>query len=101
MAQNLQQEIDSTIASNKVVVYSKTWCGFCTSTKQLLNSKGVQYKLIELDTIGNGDAIQAALQSKTGQRTVPSIFINGQHIGGNSDLQAANSNGSLDAKLAA
>lgn len=26
--------------------------------------------------------IQAALKDKTGQRTVPNIFINGKHIGG-------------------
>jgi len=34
----------------------------------------------------DGDAIQAALQEITGQRTVPNIFIGQKHIGGNSDL---------------
>lgn len=31
--------------------------------------------------------MQDALQEITGQRTVPNIFINHKHIGGNSDLQ--------------
>jgi glutaredoxin 3 len=36
----------------------------------------------------DGSAIQAYLEKKSGQRTVPNIFIGGEHIGGNSDLQA-------------
>ena len=43
--------------------------------------------------------MQNILEKISGQRTVPNIYINGEHIGGNSDLQAANKNGSLDAKL--
>jgi len=35
----------------------------------------------------DGDSIQDALRQITGQRTVPNIFINKQHIGGNSDLE--------------
>lgn len=35
-----------------------------------------------------GSEVQDALTKITGQRTVPNIFINGKHIGGNSDLQA-------------
>lgn len=35
-----------------------------------------------------GSAIQDALAEISGQRTVPNIFINQKHIGGNSDLQA-------------
>ncbi len=38
--------------------------------------------------IDDGSDIQAALQEITGQRTVPNVFINHQHIGGNSDVQA-------------
>eukprot|EP00806_Schmidingerella_arcuata_P009220 Macronucleus_9527.p1 GENE.Macronucleus_9527~~Macronucleus_9527.p1 ORF type:complete len:102 (+),score=37.67 Macronucleus_9527:1-306(+) len=101
MAQNLGDQIDADVAGNKVVVYSKSWCPFCVQTKDLLASKNVQYKLVELDQLPNGDAIQSALQGKTGQRTVPSVFIGGAHIGGNSELQALNGSGGLDAKLAA
>jgi glutaredoxin 3 len=36
----------------------------------------------------NGKAIQKVLRDITGQTTVPNIFIDGKHIGGNSDLQA-------------
>ena len=36
----------------------------------------------------DGSAIQDALEEMTGQRSVPNVFINHKHIGGNSDLQA-------------
>jgi len=39
----------------------------------------------------DGAAIQDALQEMTQQRSVPNIFINKEHIGGNSDIQAKKS----------
>ena len=47
----------------------------------------------------NGTAIQDYLKQKTGQSTVPSIFIDQQHIGGNSDLQAKKNSGELKKML--
>jgi glutaredoxin 3 len=38
--------------------------------------------------IEDGSAIQAALKEINGQSSVPNIYINKQHIGGNSDLQS-------------
>lgn len=39
----------------------------------------------------DGAAIQDALEEMTSQRSVPNIFINHKHVGGNSDLQAKRS----------
>merc|ERR1711912_39099 len=93
-------DIDAKINGNKVMVFSKSYCPHCNYTKQLLESKGVEFGLLELDNLQNGDQVQNALRIKTGQNTVPNIFINQQHIGGNSDLQSLNQNGQLDQKLA-
>ena len=38
--------------------------------------------------LDDGAAIQDALEEISNQRTVPNIYINRQHIGGDSDLQA-------------
>lgn len=35
----------------------------------------------------DGSAIQNALQELSNQRTVPNVYIQQKHIGGNSDLQ--------------
>lgn len=91
----LKKSVESTIESSKILVYSKTYCPYCTATKDLLNKYGVDYKLIELNTTSDGGDVQRALHEISGQRTVPNIFINGKHIGGNSDLQALESRGQL------
>lgn len=43
--------------------------------------------------------MQAALGEITGQTSVPNIFINKKHIGGNDKLQGLNKNGELDPLL--
>ena len=39
------------------------------------------------------------LMQMTGQRTVPNVFVKGQHIGGNDDSQAAAKDGKLKEML--
>ena len=43
--------------------------------------------VVELDVLEEGDDMQDYLKTKTGQRTVPNIFIKSKHFGGNSELQ--------------
>ncbi|KAF8926718.1 glutaredoxin [Dissophora ornata] len=100
MAANLKTEIDNIIASNAVVVFSKTHCPYCTKAKNLLVQKGVKAYIVELDTVENGAAIQAYLLELTGQRTVPNIFIGQKHIGGCDALYALESSDKLDDLLA-
>lgn len=74
--------------SPQTAVFSKSYCPYCSASKRLLDGLGAKYKLVELDEVPDGSAIQAALLEISGQRTVPNIFIGKKHIGGNSDLQA-------------
>ncbi|KAL3628855.1 glutaredoxin [Castilleja foliolosa] len=83
------------VSSNPVVVFSKTYCGYCSKVKKLLSQLQASYKLIELDEESDGDDIQAALAEWTGQRTVPNVFINGKHIGGSDVVAAKNQQGTL------
>lgn len=91
--------INTTVSQNKVTVFSKSYCPYCNQTKTLLNKIGQEFYVQELDTDSNGSVIQKGLQEITGQRTVPNIFINGKHIGGNSDLQQLFSSGELKTLL--
>jgi glutaredoxin 3 len=70
------------VSSNPVVVFSKTYCPFCVNVKQLLTQLGATFKAIELDTETDGSDVQSALKEWTGQKTVPNVFIGGNHIGG-------------------
>ena len=59
----------------------------------------VDYKLYELNEMDDGADIQKALEEISGQRTVPNVFINGEHVGGNDAMQAAAKDGSLEKML--
>jgi len=59
----------------------------------------VDASIFELNTMDDGADIQDALLEITGQRTVPSVFVKGKHIGGNDDTQSANKDGKLKEML--
>ncbi|KAJ1825876.1 hypothetical protein LPJ56_002460, partial [Coemansia sp. RSA 2599] len=61
----------------------------------------IAFEAIELDQRKDGGAIQDALLSITGQRTVPNIFANGYHIGGCDDTLAALKSKEFQKKLEA
>lgn len=90
------------IEKNTAVIFSKSYCPYCSATKALFNELKIDGTVIyELDNMDNGADIQAALLEMTGQRTVPSVFIKGQHVGGNDDVQTANKSGKLKELLGA
>lgn len=99
MSQTPQDFIESQIGGNKVTVFSKTYCPYCSSTKALFDSMNVDYTAIELDIRDDGAAIQQALLEKTGQRTVPNTFVGKEWVGGNDKVQAAAKDGKLQKML--
>ncbi|PWN93981.1 glutaredoxin [Acaromyces ingoldii] len=102
---SVKQKTEDLIKSTKVVVFSKSWCPYCRQAKTTLGGHSdlpeSDVTVVELDQVEDGDAIQAYLADKTGQRTVPNIFVSGTHLGGNDDLQKANSSGALKKQLTA
>ena len=116
--------INTSISAHQVVIFSKTWCGtsrpspesqyrhthslccfflwwhcsgYCSKTKQLFGklNEANDVKVIELDTRSDGNQIQEALATQTGQRTVPNVFINQQHVGGCDDTFSLFNSGEL------
>ena len=84
----LEEQIKTTIAGSKVVVYSKSYCPFCQATKELFDKMGVSTRH-RTGQDGGRCRHQAALLSLSGQRTVPNVFVSGKHLGGNDDTQKA------------
>ena len=91
--------INAEVAAKDVVVFSKSFCPFCKKTKELFEDLKVEATVYELNKMDDGADIQDALLELTGQRTVPNVFIKGEHIGGNDDCQKAAKEGTLQEKL--
>lgn len=79
-----------------IVIYTTPFCGYCAAAKSLLKKKGMAYE--EIDVSGNAE-LRAELVERTGQRTVPQIYINEEHIGGFDDMNALDQAGNLDPLL--
>lgn len=82
---------------SEITIYTKSWCPYCAAAKQLLGRK--QAAFTEIDVEKTPGALEDMLARSGGRKTVPQIFIDGQHIGGSDDLLALEKGGKLDAML--
>jgi glutaredoxin 3 len=83
----------------KVEIYTWRTCPFCLRAKALLNRKGIAYTEYAID--GDEAARERMAARAGGRRSVPQIFINGQHIGGCDDLYNLERSGELERLLQA
>jgi len=81
----------------KVIVYTTSWCPYCDRARRLLSSKKVTFDEINVESAPEK---RAEMQTRSGRRTVPQIFIGDHHVGGSDDLHALEDAGKLDALLA-
>jgi cysteine synthase A len=98
--------VDETIADadQPVVVFALEWCEFCWSVRKLFAATGIPYRSVELDSVeyqkdGWGGEIRKVLHARTGARTIPQIYVAGEHIGGCTETFDAYREGRLQALL--
>jgi glutaredoxin 3 len=82
-----------------VELYSWQTCPYCIRAKLLLRWKGVSFTDHKID--GDESARTQMADRSNGRRSVPQIFINGQHVGGCDDLYSLDEQNKLDALLMA
>ncbi len=82
----------------EIIIYTKDYCPYCVKAKKLLEIKKQQFQ--EIDITNDPETAVKMVEKAGGRKTVPQIFINGQHIGGCDDLYALNDKGELDKLLA-
>jgi glutaredoxin len=68
----------------KAVVWSKYHCPYCDQAKALLTQKGIEF---EERKIGDGYTKEDLLEAVPSARTVPQIFLDGNLIGGFTELK--------------
>ena len=78
----------------RLKVYSTGICPICDKTKSLLNKWGIQYDEVRVDQ--DQAALREFSQVTNGARTVPQIIIDGNWIGGFSELTELHMDDKLD-----
>lgn len=66
-----------------VSIMTREGCPFCAKAKQMLDDAGMVYEVL---TMGE-DFTDRSLRAMVDSSSVPQIFINGDHVGGSTDLK--------------
>ncbi len=101
------KEVDNAVSSKdkSVVMFGLEWCEFCWSVKKMCAEYGINFKSVDIDAVeyqenNRGGKIREALKNKTTWNTFPQIFIDGEFIGGCTDIFDNCKDGSLQKRLA-
>jgi cysteine synthase A len=96
--------VASIVRDEPVVMFALEWCEFCWSVRKLFAKAGIAYKSVDLDSVqyqegDRGGKIRAVLAAMTGAKTIPQIFIAGEHVGGCTETFDRWKDGSLQRRL--
>jgi glutaredoxin 3 len=80
----------------QVEIYTTALCPYCYRAKALLEKKGVAFAEYDVDM---APGKREEMVKRSGRRSVPQVFIDGESVGGSDDLHALDARGLLDAKL--
>ena len=75
------------IDGHQYTMFQLTYCPHCKKARETLQELGHRAYIINVDHCENMKEVMYATWARTGLRTYPKIFYNGELIGGNSDLQ--------------
>jgi len=67
-----------------VTVFTRKGCPFCAKARALLHDEGIEFEELEL----NREYSDRTLRAVTGGDMVPQVFVNGERIGGSTELEA-------------
>lgn len=67
------------------IVWSKDGCTHCDQAKNLLKSKGINYE--ERNIMGDTWTKEQLLEAVPTARTLPQIFVDGNYVGGFTELR--------------
>lgn len=76
----------------KAELYTWTYCPFCIRAKKLLDERGIEYVEHVMD---DKPAELDAKKAEYGHSSVPIILLDGEFIGGCSELQELDAEGKL------
>lgn len=82
-----QEWMDATLSANPIVMFTYGVSPFCSEALSVMRSTGCSFKTVELGKtwlmLGpKGAALRAELVRRTGQTSLPHLFVNGKSLGG-------------------
>jgi glutaredoxin 3 len=84
------------MSAPKITLYVTDWCPYCSRARRLLESKGVPFEEIDVESVSGA---REEMLARSGQSSVPQIFIGENHVGGCDALHALDAAGGLDPML--
>ena len=81
----------------KIEIYISPFCGFCFRAKELLSSKGIEFK--EIDVFSIDGAREEMIRRTRGMTSVPQIFADDVYVGDCDRIHDLEAQGELDVKL--
>jgi len=104
--ENAVAEVAALIADTgePITMFALEWCEFCWSVKKMMDEYEIPYRTVNLDSVeydedNRGGNMRFALRDKTTWNTFPQIFIDGEFIGGCTDLFDGCKDGTMLAHL--
>ncbi|NXF56439.1 GLRX1 protein, partial [Oceanites oceanicus] len=79
--------VESRLRSDGVTLFVKAGCPYCRDAMEVLKEYNFVPGGLQVFDITGMEDVQDYLQQRTGQRTVPRVFLGRHCIGGASDLQ--------------
>ena len=83
--------------SQPILMYTTRFCPYCIRARGLLESKGWDYQDIPVDA---DEGLRSEMMEKSGQHTVPQIWIGDQHVGGCDELFRLEADNQLETMVA-
>ena len=87
---------DSTNAKQKRLdLYVTAFCGYCRAAERLLEERTIPFATHSVED----PSVRAEVAERTGWRTVPVVLLDGELVGGYSELRALDASGELVRRL--
>lgn len=83
-----------------VTMYKKEGCPYCSASIDLLQNKySLDIKFVDIESDKREEILNQMRTFSGGRNTVPQIFFNAEHLGGNDDVQKLDADGKLKEKV--
>jgi glutaredoxin 3 len=76
----------------RIEIYTTRYCGYCRAARNLLDELGHAYREID---VTHDPALRAEIIERTGWPTVPVVLVDGELVGGYTDMAARIKAGTL------